>query len=242
MAMQVQIFIPCFIDHLYPETADSMLKVLNHLNIDAKYNPIQSCCGQLFFNSGYWHDACDLAQKFLNDFDPDIPIVSPSASCVAYIKNYFKELKLPEEAQRKYNELSEQLFEFTDFLVNIVKTDKLNGTFNHTVTYHDSCSALREYGIKDEPRQLLNNIEGLTLKEMQDSDVCCGFGGTFAVKNEPVSVAMAEQKTKNALATGVDYIVSTEISCLMHIEAFIKKQRLPIRTISVTDLLAKAIN
>jgi len=239
--MQVQLFIPCFIDQLYPETAINMTKILNNLNITSVYNPKQTCCGQLLFNSGYWTEACDLATKFLRDFDASSPILSPSASCIGYVRNYFNELHLPAESEEKYKKLKNNFYELSDFIVNYLKISSIKGTFKHTITFHDSCSALREYGIKTEPRQLLKNIDGLIINEMVESETCCGFGGTFSVKNEPISVAMAEQKVEHALKTGAEYIVSTEISCLMHLSSYIQKQNLPIKALSVTDLLALAM-
>ena len=115
---------------------------------------------------------------------------------------------------------------------------EIGAEFNHIVTYHDSCAALREYGLVEEPRKLLANVKGLELREMKDTDVCCGFGGTFSVKFESISTAMAEQKVKNALATGAEYIVSTDSSCLMHQQAYIDKHALPIKTIHIIDVLA----
>ena len=121
----------------------------------------------------------------------------------------------------------------------IYKLEKVDfgAVFNAQVTYHDACAALREYGIREEPRKLLNHVKGLEIIEMKDSDVCCGFGGTFSVKNEPISTAMAQQKVENALQTGAEYIVSTEASCLLHIDAYIKKQKLPLKIAHVADIL-----
>jgi len=134
--------------------------------------------------------------------------------------------------------LKKNFYEFTDFVVNVLKKEDIGAIFNHKVTYHDSCAALREYGLQDEPRILLSKVKGLELIEMKDNDVCCGFGGTFSVKFEPISTAMAEQKVKKALDTGAEYIVSTDSSCLMHQQAYIDKHQLPLKTIHIIDLLA----
>ena len=125
--------------------------------------------------------------------------------------------------------------------MNVLNVTNLGATFEAKVTYHDACAALREYGIKEEPRMLLNNVKGLQIIEMEDNDVCCGFGGTFAVKFESISTAMAEQKVKNAIDSGAEYIISTEASCLMHLEAYIKKHKLPIKTIHIADVLASGL-
>jgi len=131
------------------------------------------------------------------------------------------------------------IFELSDFLVNILKVEDMGAKFPHKVTFHDSCSALREYGLKDEPRKLLSKVEGLELIEMNESDTCCGFGGTFAVKNTAISTAMAANKVRNALETGAEYIVSTEASCLMNINGYINKHQLPVKGIHLADILAE---
>ena len=130
------------------------------------------------------------------------------------------------------------MWEFTDFLVNHLHVSDLGAEFPHVVTYHDSCAALREYGLTTQPRLLLSNVKGLQLIEMKDTDVCCGFGGTFSVKHEPISTAMAQQKIDNALATGAEYIVSTDASCLMHLQGYIDQHQLPLKTIHIIDVLA----
>lgn len=239
--MKVDLFIPCFIDQVYPQTGFNVIKILEKLDIEVEYNPKQTCCGQPSFNSGFWDETKEIAKKFLNDFPNDRPIVSPSASCTGFIKNYYPELFKDTNFFNDYERVNKNLFELTDFLVNYLKITNTGAEFQAKITYHDSCTALREYGIKDEPRILLNNVKGLEIIEMKESDTCCGFGGTFAVKNEPISTAMAEQKVNNALKTGAEYLVSTEASCLMHIEGYIKKHKLPIKTIHIADILASGL-
>jgi len=239
--MTADLFIPCFVDQLYPETAQSMVKILKHCGLKLNFNSKQTCCGQPSFNSGYWKESFRLAEKFFRDFSGENPIVAPSASCVGFIKNFYIELSESLEFQQKVFLLKQRLFELTDFLVNILKIEDLGSTFAHRVTYHDSCSALREYGIYEEPRKLLAKVKGLTLVEMPENDVCCGFGGTFSVKNIGISSAMVQQKVENALSTGAEYIVSTEASCLLNIETYIKQQKLPIKAIHIADLLANGL-
>ena len=237
--MDIQLFIPCYIDQLYPQTGFNTIKVLEKAGCNVHYNPNQTCCGQPAFNSGYWEEAAGLAEKFLNDFHPGMPIVSPSGSCSSFvIHHYHKILKEKPEQLEKHLQLKNTVFEFSDFLVNVLKVEKLGAKFPHKVTFHDSCSALREYGIKDEPRKLLAQVGGLQLVEMEESETCCGFGGTFAVKNNSISVAMAEKKVRNALDTGVEYIVSTEASCLMNINGYCAKNKLPVKGIHLADILA----
>ncbi|MEI6900850.1 MAG: (Fe-S)-binding protein [Bacteroidota bacterium] len=236
--MLVDVFIPCFIDQFYPETGMNMVRLLEKLGHDVYYNGNQTCCGQMAFNSGFWDEAKIMGEKFIKDFSNDRPIVGPSASCAGMVKNYYPWLFHNTAFHYEFKQLKKNFYEFTDFLVNYLKVDDLGTTFNHKVTYHDSCAALREYGLKDEPRKLLAKVKGLELVEMKNNDVCCGFGGTFAVKFEPVSVAMAEQKVKGALETGAEYIVSSDLSCLMHQQGYIDKNKLPIKTIHIIDLLA----
>ncbi|RLD61010.1 MAG: Fe-S oxidoreductase [Bacteroidetes bacterium] len=236
--MKVDIFIPCFIDQVFPQTGMNMVKILEKLDIEVNYNPNQTCCGQMAFNSGFWDEAKDLGEKFLEDFPNDRPVVAPSASCVGYVRNNYEKLFFNTASHIKYNRLKKNIFELTDFLVNVLKVTDLGATFNHKVTYHDSCAALREYGIKNEPRELLKHVKGLELIEMKDTDVCCGFGGTFSVKNEAISTAMADQKVHNALETKAEYIISTDSSCLMHQEGYIKKHNKPIKVAHIADVLA----
>lgn len=240
--MDVQLFIPCFIDQLYPQTAFNTMKVLEMAGCKVHYNPEQTCCGQPAFNSGYWNEAAKLARKFLNDFSDDIPVVSPSASCSSFVIHHYPKI-LNSDAQwlDKHQNLKPRIFELTDFLVNVLKKVELGAVFPHRVTFHDACSALREYGLKDEARKLLARVEGLELVEMKERDTCCGFGGTFAVKNADVSSAMAEKKVEFALQTGAEFILSTESSCLMNLQGYIRKKKLPIGVMHIADVLAQGL-
>lgn len=245
--MNTGLFIPCFIDQLYPDTGFSMLTVLNKAKelsrsqMQFEYNPEQTCCGQLAFNAGFRDEAKHLGEKFIRDFRQYDYVVGPSASCIGMVKNYYTEMFYNSALHNENNYLAKKIFEFSDFLVNVLKIEDLGGNFEAKITIHDACSAMREYGLKDEPAQLLNNVKGVEIVEMKDKDQCCGFGGTFSIKHEAISTAMAEQKVQNALDTGAQYIVSTEASCLMHLQAFINKQNLDIQTLHLADLLAQSI-
>lgn len=236
--MIIDIFIPCFIDQLYPEIGFNMLKIFKKVGCEVHYNPNQTCCGQPAYNAGYWDEAREVAEKFIKDFSNDRPVVVPSGSCAGFVKKHYPELFYNTALHNECKQITKNLYEFTDFMVNILKITDIGAEFNSIVTYHDSCTALREYGIKDEPRELLKKVKNLQLREMKDSDVCCGFGGTFSVKFEPISIAMAEQKMQNALETGAEYLVLTEASCLMHLESYTKKQNLPIKPIHIINILA----
>jgi L-lactate dehydrogenase complex protein LldE len=237
--MKVEAFIPCFIDQFYPETAEAFIAVLERAGCEVNYNPEQTCCGQPAFNSGYWKEAKTVATKFLTDFEPAETVVGPSASCIGFVKNYYSKIfKDDEISLEKSKSLSKRIIEFSDFLVNHLKITDFGATFNHKITFHDSCAGLREYGIKNEPRILLGKVKGLELIEMEHTDTCCGFGGTFAAKFHSISSAMTEQKVENAMKTGAAYIVSTESSCLMNMESYIRKNNLPIKTIHLANVLA----
>ena len=237
--MNIDLFIPCFIDQLFPDTAWSVVKILEKTGANINYNSQQTCCGQPAFNSGNIKNAKKLAKKFINDFPADRPIIIPSASCSGFIRNHYRELfRNDPEYLKECKRLEKNVVELSDFLVNHINFTDFNAVFEHKVTYHDACSALREYGIKKEPRTLLSKVKGLELTEMEDNEVCCGFGGTFMVKFIPISTAMVEQKVQNALKTGAEYIVSTESSCLLNIESYIRRQKLPIKVKHIADILA----
>jgi L-lactate dehydrogenase complex protein LldE len=236
--MKVQLFIPCFIDQLYPETAFNMVKVLEKATCEVEYNPKQTCCGQPAFNAGFWDEARDVAAKFIKDFEGTDYIVAPSASCVGFVKNYYGKLFENSSQHNKVKEIGNRIFEFSSFLTDVLKITNYGAMLKAKATYHDSCAALRECKIKEGPRKLLKNVKGLELVEMVDNETCCGFGGTFAVKFDAISIAMADQKVNHALATGAEYIISTDSSCLLHIDGYIKGKGLPIKTMHLADVLA----
>jgi L-lactate dehydrogenase complex protein LldE len=217
--LNVQLFIPCFVDQLYPSTAFNMVKVLEKAGCTVSYNTNQTCCGQ-------------------PDFEGSDYIVAPSASCVGFVRNYYTKLFDNSSQHNEVKKLGERLFEFSEFLVNILKVENLGASLPGLATYHDSCAGLRECKIKEEPRKLLSHVQGLELAEMNDVETCCGFGGTFAVKFEPISVAMGDQKADNAQATGAQYLISTDLSCLMHIDGVMKNKGLDIKAMHLADVLA----
>lgn len=240
--MKVELFIPCFIDQFYPETGFNTIKVLEKAGCEVHYNPEQTCCGQPMFNAGHWNEAGELAHKFLSDFSGTNCIVAPSASCVAFIKNHYSKLiETNPTLQGKLSHIQNNIFELSDFLVNTLKVEGLGAEFPHVITFHDACHGLREYGLKQEARTLLQNTKGLTLREMEHTDTCCGFGGTFSMKFPSISTAMVEQKVEWALQTGAEYIVSTEASCMMNIQGYISKNKIPIKTIHLADVLANRL-
>ena len=236
--MNVHVFIPCFIDQLYPTAGFNTIKVLEKAGCNVTYNPNQTCCGQPAFNAGYWGESREVCNKFINDFSGAEHIVVPSASCAGFIKNYYSKIYDNASNQKDTKGFQEKVYELSDFLVNILKVEDLGAQFEGVATYHDSCAALRECKIKTEPRKLLENVKGLKLIELQDNETCCGFGGTFAVKFEAISVAMGEQKVQHIVDTKADYLISTDLSCLMHIGGVMEKMEIPVKCLHLADVLA----
>jgi L-lactate dehydrogenase complex protein LldE len=215
-----------------------MVKVLEKAGCSVLYNTEQTCCGQPAFNAGFRDDAREVCIKFLQDFAGTDYIVSPSASCTGFVKNYYPALFLDSSYHKEVKQTGKRIYEFSDFLVNVLKMENFQAILKGKATYHDSCAALRECKIKEEPRRLLSYVKGLELIEMKDVETCCGFGGTFAIKFESISLAMADQKVHHALETGAEYIISADMSCLMHLDGYIRYKELPIKTMHLADVLA----
>lgn len=236
----VDIFIPCFVDQIYPEVGFNMVKVLEKLGCEVRYNPQQTCCGQPAYNAGFFGEGEDAAKKFLRDFaDKDRYIVAPSASCVGMVRNSYETYFLNSTQEVEFLALRARIFEFSEFLTEVLKVDRVPGAkLEGVATYHDSCSALRECGISAGPRKLLSHVEGLELRELAENDNCCGFGGTFAVKFPDISMGMAAQKMENAVKTEAQYLISTDSSCLLHLSGYSQKNKLSIKSMHLADVLA----
>jgi L-lactate dehydrogenase complex protein LldE len=223
---------------LYPQVAFNTVKVLEKAGCTVAYNTQQTCCGQPAFNAGFWGESKDVCTKFVQDFDGADYIVSPSASCAGFIRNNYGKLFENNAFQSPAKKVSSQIFELSEFLVKILGITELGASFNGKATFHDSCAGLRECNIKAEPRVLLSQVTGLELVEMNDTETCCGFGGSFAVKYDTISVAMADQKIDNAIATEAEFIISTDMSCLMHLDGRINHHGQQIKVIHLADILA----
>jgi L-lactate dehydrogenase complex protein LldE len=236
--MNVHVFIPCFVDQLYPDAGFNTIKVLERAGCNVNYNPAQTCCGQPAFNAGYWGEAREVCNKFIADFSDAEYIVIPSGSCTGFVKNYYSKIYDNASNQKYIKSLQGKVYELTDFLVNVLKIEDLGARFEGKATYHDSCAALRECKIKSEPRKLLKNVKGLELIDLEENETCCGFGGTFAVKFEAISVAMGEQKAQHIINTKADFLISTDLSCLMHIDGVLGNQGVPIKSMHIADVLA----
>jgi L-lactate dehydrogenase complex protein LldE len=236
--MTVQLFVPCFMDQLYPNAAYNTIKVLEKAGCTVKYNDKQTCCGQPAFNAGFWGESKDVCTKFVQDFYGTDYIVSPSASCTGFVRNNYGKLFENNAFQSPAKKVTTRMFELSEFLVKILKVTDLGASFEGKATYHDSCAALRECTIKKEPRELLAAVKGLELVEMNEVETCCGFGGSFAVKYDTISVSMADQKIENAIKTEAEYLISTDLSCLMHLDGRLKFNGHNLKIMHLADVLA----
>jgi L-lactate dehydrogenase complex protein LldE len=234
--MNVTLFIPCFVDLLYPQVGVAMVRILEKLGHKVVCPDGPACCGQPAFNTGYWEESRPVAAKVLDVVKDAEAIVIASGSCGAMMKVFYPDLfkGTPQEALAR--SVSAKCFEFSQFLVEKLGVTDLGASFPHQVTYHDGCHSLREMHIHSAPRKLMAKVRGLQLVEMNQT-VCCGFGGTFSAKFPAISTAMGEVKCEAALETKAEYIVSSDSSCLMHIQGLADRQKKGIKTIHLAEVL-----
>ena len=224
-ALKVGLFVTCLVDLMRPSVGFAALKLLESAGCEVVVPATQTCCGQPAYNSGDRAAAQTLARKVLREFEDCEHIVVPSGSCGGMIRAHYAELlaEFPEDAER-VKRVTERTRELTDFLVNVVALDRVPGRFEGTVTYHDSCSGLRELGVKTQPRALLGKVPGLRLTEMATPEYCCGFGGTFAVKYGEISARIADRKCDDVTSTGADAVVLGDLGCMLNIEGRLKRR------------------
>ncbi|RMG63513.1 MAG: (Fe-S)-binding protein [Calditrichaeota bacterium] len=239
---QVQLFVPCYVDQFFPEVAEATVRVLEVAGWTVFFPREQTCCGQPAFNSGYWREAHRVARTWLAAFRPDLPVVAPSGSCVSMVRHFYRELPWRRAELRRWQDLKPQVYELSQFLVSACGLRQWQGKLPLRVAFHDACHALRELGIREEPRLLLSGIQGLELVEPAEPEVCCGFGGTFSVKFPELSTAMAERKARALVDSAAQAVVSTDMSCLMQIGGFLQKQGYPIRAWHLAQVLAAAVD
>ncbi len=233
-------FVTCLADQFFPDVAECAVKVLRRQGVEVIFNPAQTCCGQPAFNTGYRGEAREVARRVLDLFDGADYVVSPSGSCSTMVRVFYPELFSGDPGLlEKCRNLRGRFYEFSEFLVKVLKVEDVGARFPHRVTYHDSCHLLRELGVSEEPRALLRAVRGLELVEMKDDKLCCGFGGTFSVKFPEVSVAMGEDKVQAAAAAGAEYLVANDSGCLMHLAGLIHRKGLALKTLHLAQLLAE---
>ncbi|MBT8359768.1 MAG: (Fe-S)-binding protein, partial [Deltaproteobacteria bacterium] len=208
MTTKVSLFIQCLVDSLYPDVGEAMVTVFEQLGVALDYPEAQTCCGQPAFNSGYNHEAKAAARRFIEIFADSQAIVCPSGSCVHMVRHYYPLLFRDEDemTRKRVERVASRCYEFTEYLVDVLSLENVKARFPARVTYHDSCHLLRGLQVAEQPRRLLGAVAGLEFVEMKDSDICCGFGGTFSVNYPDISTAMVDQKIDNIIASGAEFV------------------------------------
>ena len=237
--MKVSLFVTCLVDQLWPSAGVAAVEVLRRSGCEVEFDPRQTCCGQPAFNTGYRHEARDLAERFINIFEESTAdaIVSPSGSCTAMVHHFVDLFEDDEKWRERAQKLAQRCFEFSYFLVNVLKIEDVGAHFDGRVTWHDSCHGLRMLGIKDEPRKLIEKVRGAEFVEMENSDVCCGFGGTFSVKYPEISVAILDQKIESIERARVDAVIGLDASCLMNIGGRLSRKGINVKPMHLAELL-----
>jgi L-lactate dehydrogenase complex protein LldE len=238
--MRVGLFVTCLVDLMRPEIGFAALKLLEAAGCEVLVPATQTCCGQPGWNSGDRASARSLAEKLIEEFEGCDYVVVPSGSCAGTIRTHYPDMFRGEPAMlARVERLAARTHELTDFLVNVANLDRVPGRFDGTATYHDSCSGLRELGVKTQPRQLLAKVAGLKLAEMSDSEVCCGFGGTFSIKYGDISSAITDRKCRNIEASGAQAVVLGDLGCMLNIEGRLRRRGdAKTRVLHVAEILA----
>lgn len=245
---QVGLFIPCYVDQLYPQVAMATLQVLEHYGCDVEFPPAQTCCGQPMANTGCVEDARPLAQKFVSIFQKYEYIVCPSGSCTAMVRQHYEELLHDDPG---YLSVRPRTFELCEFLTDVLKIETVEGKFPHRVGLHNSCHGLRELRLGSSSEmmverfskagQLLNGLAGIELVPLKRVDECCGFGGTFAVAEEAVSCMMGLDRIHDHEQAGAEVLTAGDMSCLMHLSGLIHRQKSPLRVMHIAEIFAEGL-
>ncbi len=239
--MRVGLFVTCLVDLMRPSIGFAALHLLEAAGCEVVVPATQTCCGQPGYNSGDRASALALARKVLDEFDGLDYVVAPSGSCAGMIRAHYPDLFKGQPEEARATALCARTYELTDFLLNVVTFDGVKNKPIKTITYHDSCSGLRELGVEVQPRSLLAKVEGLTLKEMDECETCCGFGGTFAVKYGDISTHIADRKCENIKASGADAVVLGDLGCMLNIEGRLRRRGdMKTQVLHVAEVLAGA--
>lgn len=233
--MRVALFVTCVNDTLYPRTGRAVVTLLERLGVRVDFPAAQSCCGQPQFNTGYRREAEPLVRRHAAAFAEYDYVVTPSGSCAAMVRDHHPRLAPRDTAAAA---VAERTYELTEFLVDVLGVTDVGAYYPHTVTYHPTCHGLRALRLGDRPRRLLAAVEGLRLAELPGAEECCGFGGTFAVKNAAVSAAMGADKARSITATGAAAVCTVDSSCGMHISGILARQGSPVRPVHLAEILA----
>ncbi|MGV9993756.1 (Fe-S)-binding protein [Streptomyces sp. NPDC003374] len=243
--MRVALFLTCVNDTLYPDTGRAVVRLLTRLGVDVDFPLGQTCCGQAHYNTGYRHEAEPLARRFAEVFRGYEAVVTPSGSCAAMVRELYPRMGARARAEGRGDGLERVLapvvprtYELTEFLVDVLGVTDVGAYYPHRVTYHPTCHGLRALGLGDRPERLLRAVRGLELVELPGADECCGFGGTFAVKNPDVSAAMGADKVRNARSTGAEVLCAADNSCLMHLGGTMSRLDAGMRPVHIAEILA----
>jgi L-lactate dehydrogenase complex protein LldE len=239
--MHASLFITCFNDTLFPRTGQATVEILERLGHVVDFPSRQTCCGQMHVNSGYQDEALPLVRRFIDVFADAEVVVSPSASCVGMVREHYPQLaELCGDAGlvREAREVASRVFELSEFLVDRLGVEDVGAVFPHRVTFHPTCHSVRALGVGDRPLRLLRAVRGIDLVDLPAAEECCGFGGTFAVKNADTSTAMLSDKVRHVLGTGAEACVAVDNSCLMHIGGALRRMRAGTRVMHLAEVLA----
>ncbi|WP_329126231.1 (Fe-S)-binding protein [Streptomyces sp. NBC_01465] len=239
--MRVALFVTCVNDAVYPSTGIAVVKLLERLGVEVDFPPGQTCCGQPQFNTGYRRETEPLVRRMGRVFEGYDHVVTPSGSCAAMVRDNYPRIAhkgSDPQLQQVADTLVPRMYELTEFLVDVLGVTDVGAYFPHTVTYHPSCHGLRMLGLGERPRKLLEAVKGLELRDLPGAEECCGFGGTFAMKNSDVSAAMGEDKVRNAASTGAEVLCGADNSCLMHLDGLLHRQGAPQRALHLAEILA----
>lgn len=241
--MKVGLFVPCYVDQFFPNAAIATYKLLKKLGVDVYYPPNQTCCGQPMANSGYEHLTGGCNQLFIENFATFDYVVSPSGSCVLHIKDHLHDDKREDDAQQ----IRKKIYELVEFLTDVIHVKNLDATFPHKVGLHQSCHGQRGLYLSQmtelvappfsKPLQLLQQVKGLELVELARPDECCGFGGTFCVDEEAVSAKMGLDRVADHVDNGAEFITANDMSCLMHLEGILKRQKSSVKVVHIAEIL-----
>ena len=237
--MRVGFFVTCLVDLMRPSIGFAAIKLLESGGADVFVPPSQTCCGQPAYNSGDRADTIALARKVVAEFEGCDYLVAPSGSCSGMIRTHYGELFAGDAAwSARVTALAAKTYELTDFLVSVLKLERVPGTFSGTITYHDSCAGLREMGVKSQPRALLAKMAGVRLSEMAEPEMCCGFGGTFAIKFGEISARLADNKCQHIVTNGAGAVVLGDLGCMLNIEGRLRRRGDATRVLNVAEVLA----
>ncbi|GGM90758.1 Fe-S oxidoreductase [Thermopolyspora flexuosa] len=255
--MRVALFITCVNDTLFPETGKAVVTLLRRLGCEVEFPRAQTCCGQMHLNTGYPRESLRLARHFVDVFSGYDAVVTPSGSCAAMVREQYPKLAhsphfaapagarrlVPTRAGREFaaavDEVTPRVYDLSEFLIDVLEVEDVGAYFPHRVTYHPTCHSLRGLRLGDRPLRLLRAVRGLELVDLPGAEECCGFGGTFAVKNPAMSAAMGTDKVRNVLDTGAEVLCAADNSCLMHIGGTLRRQRGGVRVMHLAEILAQ---